>query len=538
MKFISFALPVSLALVAQSVQSANDAGVLQISAPLSVSPGATFSATIVITNRGDTTWTSAASYNLGAQNPQDNLTWGPGRIPLPTEPVVPGGTVTFTAMLTAPTTPGVYQFAWKMVQDGVEWFGRLALTSINVGVGTQFTPGDLVLLQVGDGFNALATSGSPIFVNNFSLSSLNVTFQVSVPAQGVNALIQGNSQFTGMIDLSTDKHLLVFSGYNTNLPYSSSVESSGSPVPRGVGTINSAGGFALSVNTTTAFNGGTVRGAVTDGLGNFWCGAQNGGIQYLGTAVAPFQVSTLGTGTGVGAIRDLIMIAGSPYFSTSQFPSPGNHGVARFYGAPTSPAEPELVIVTTSIPGAGGTPSAKGFAANTNLTIAYVADVRSFANGGGIYRFNGTGAGNAGSWTYAYTLTNDLDSSATGVFQELAVDFGGAHPRIYATTANTTSTGNSLVSAEDTGSGSQFTLLATAPAGTAYRGVTFAPAAAPGTMSVSRSGADVVISWTGTGTLLSATNVAGPYSPVAGAPTSPYTNTAPTGSQFYRVSVP
>jgi hypothetical protein len=368
-----------------------------------------------------------------------------------------------------------------------------------------------------------------------------VTFQVSVPAQGGNALIQGNSQFTGMIDLSTDRHLLVFSGYCTNLPYSSSVESAGSPVPRGIGTINSAGAFKLNATTTTAFNGGTVRGAVTDGLGNFWCGAQNGGIQYLGTNVAPFQVSTLGTGTGVGAIRDLIMIAGSPCFSTSQFPSPGNHGVARFYGAPTNPAEPELVIVTTAIPGTSGTPSAKGFAVNTNLTIAYVADVRSFVNGGGIYRFNGTGAGNAGSWTYAYKLTNSIDSSATGVFQELAVDFSRANPRVYATTANTTSTGNSLVSADDTGPGSQFTLLATAPAGTAYRGVTFAPTPAaipPVMISVSKSGADVVISWTGAGALLSATNVNGPYSPVAGAPTSPYTNAAPAGTQFYRVSVP
>jgi hypothetical protein len=57
-------------------------------------------------------------------------------------------------------------------------------------------------------------------------------------------------------------------------------------------------------------------------------------------------------------------------------------------------------------------------------------------------------------------------------------------------------------------------------------------------ISVSKSGADVVISWTGAGALLSATNVNGPYSPVAGAPTSPYTNAAPAGTQFYRVSVP
>jgi hypothetical protein len=248
----------------------------------------------------------------------------------------------------------------------------------------------------------------------------------------------------------------------------------------------------------------------------------------------------LGTGTGVGAIRDLIMINGAMYFSTSQFPSPGNHGVARFNGAPTSPSEPELVIVTTSIPGTTGTPSAKGFAVNTNLTIAYVADVRSFNNGGGIYRFNGNGTGAAGSWTYAYTLTNDLNPTATGVFQELAVDFTGTNPIIYATTANTTSTGNALVTTTDTGANSSFSLLATAPTGTAFRGVTFAPVpvSVPALMSISMSGTNVIVSWTGSGTLLSAPDVAGPYNPVSGSPTSPYTNSFSDSSRFFRVSVP
>jgi hypothetical protein len=54
-------------------------------------------------------------------------------------------------------------------------------------------------------------------------------------------------------------------------------------------------------------------------------------------------------------------------------------------------------------------------------------------------------------------------------------------------------------------------------------------------ISLARSGDQVVITYTGT--LLSSTNVAGPYQPVSGA-TSPYTN-APAGSgRFYRTSNP
>ena len=529
--FLSFGL-----LVAHSAQAVNSARVVSVQAPTWVVPGATFTATITMNNSGDTVWTIVDGHALGSENPRDNTDWGHGRIPLPAASIDPGQDAVFTATFTAPTTAGIYLFSWAMVQEAVEWFGPIAFKSINVGVGNQFTPGDLVVLQVGDGIHPLATSGSPIFLNNFSLSSLNTTFQVSLPTGGTNALIQGNNQFTGMIGLSRDGRLLVVSGYNTNLPYSSSVESAGSPVPRGVATVDVAGNYALNVATTTAFAGGTFRGAVSDGLGNFWAGAQNSGIQYLGTNSAPVQVSTLGSGAGTGAIRDLILINGNICFSTSQFPSPGNHGIATFAGTPTTPQEPTLVIVTTSIPGATGTPSAKGFAINSNKTIAYVADVRSFAAGGGIYRFNGTGAGTAGSWTYAYTLINNLDSTATGVFQELAVDFSGANPKIYATTANTASPGNALVAATDTGAAtSPFSLLATAPALTAFRGLTFAPA--PVVLTIIRSGANVVLTWPGSGTLQSASAVTGPWANVAGTPSSPYT-TAPSGdSQFYRILV-
>lgn len=63
-----------------------------------------------------------------------------------------------------------------------------------------------------------------------------------------------------------------------------------------------------------------------------------------------------------------------------------------------------------------------------------------------------------------------------------------------------------------------------------------APATVPtgATMSIARSGADVVVSWTGSGTLQSADTVIGPWSDVSGA-ASPKTIAAPAGTKFYRV---
>jgi len=79
---------------------------------------------ITMKNVGTTTWTAGSAYRLGSQNPQDNMTWGLNRVVVPTS-VPPGATVTFTFDVFAPAKSGTYNFQWRMVQDGVEWFGPL-----------------------------------------------------------------------------------------------------------------------------------------------------------------------------------------------------------------------------------------------------------------------------------------------------------------------------------------------------------------------------------------------------------------------------
>src|SRR4029077_2786693 len=103
-------LSVGLAL-AQTATAQNGADVLSISAPASVAPGATFTATITMTNTGANQWTTGSSYNLGSESPRNNLRWlAGGRIALPVDPINPGETAAFTTTFTAPTTPGVYTF--------------------------------------------------------------------------------------------------------------------------------------------------------------------------------------------------------------------------------------------------------------------------------------------------------------------------------------------------------------------------------------------------------------------------------------------
>jgi hypothetical protein len=87
-------------------------------------PGSTASVSVTMRNTGNTTWDS--TYRLGSQNPQDNGTWGFGRVFLaPGETIAPGLSKTFTFTVTMPSAAGVYNFQWRMVHEGVQWFGAL-----------------------------------------------------------------------------------------------------------------------------------------------------------------------------------------------------------------------------------------------------------------------------------------------------------------------------------------------------------------------------------------------------------------------------
>jgi|GEM_PF-540946 len=85
-------------------------------------PGQTQSVTIYMRNTGNTTWTEARGYRLGSQNPGDNYTWGLNRVSMPGD-VPPGGTAAFSFGARAPGSTGLYNFQWRMLREGVTWFG-------------------------------------------------------------------------------------------------------------------------------------------------------------------------------------------------------------------------------------------------------------------------------------------------------------------------------------------------------------------------------------------------------------------------------
>jgi hypothetical protein len=148
--------------------------------------------------------------------------------------------------------------------------------------------------------------------------------------------------------------------------------------------------------------------------------------------------------------------------------SPSGRGIYQISGAPTTGAVATNQLISTGTQfGAGSSPY--DFAFNAGMTIAYVADSNGYTNNtteGGVEKWHYNG----GAWVYDYSLSYGTNG-AVG----LAVDFSGANAVIYATSTS----GNSLFSVIDTGAAATGTLLASASANEAFRGLDFSPSAVP-----------------------------------------------------------
>ena len=92
----------------------------------------------------------------------------------------------------------------------------------------------------------------------------------------------------------------------------------------------------------------------------------------------------------------------------------------------------------------------------------------------------------SGVWTFQYSLPT-VGVGADG----LAVDFSGANPIIYATSAD----GTSLFDVVDTGATSTATLLDSASANEAFRGLDFSPQPVPEPSTLALAGMGLTALW-------------------------------------------
>lgn len=107
-----------------------NAQVVAVDIPSEVPVNEPFNCSVTMKNTGTESWWPSDLYRLGATNPNDNSYWGTHRIELP-HSVGVGATVQIPMTLQR-NTVGQHDCSWRMVQDGVEWFGDVASKSVNV----------------------------------------------------------------------------------------------------------------------------------------------------------------------------------------------------------------------------------------------------------------------------------------------------------------------------------------------------------------------------------------------------------------------
>lgn len=99
--------------------------------PDTMIPGSSQEVSVTVKNIGKKVWSEAAAVRLGAVDDSDPFAIG--RHVIPNGGTVKyGDTVTFTFNMVAPAYEGVLVTDWRMVQDGVAWFGDMIKKEVKV----------------------------------------------------------------------------------------------------------------------------------------------------------------------------------------------------------------------------------------------------------------------------------------------------------------------------------------------------------------------------------------------------------------------
>lgn len=320
-----------------------------------------------------------------------------------------------------------------------------------------FTPGNLVVLRSGDGSAGLNTNATAAFLDEYTPTGTKIqTIALPSTSSGGNhaMTIAGSQSLEGELHLSADGKYLSCAGYNApvgtltvnSTPNNGAVNDVARVLVRidPDGAIDSSTAL-IGTSTTPFYSGTTIRDAIIAGNHFYSCGgnAPTIGRSTLGGSTAAALQST-------GSIRALGVFGGDLYYM-------GSAAVYRFNGLPTG-----ISTGTTIIPQIG---SASGFAV-TDHTGGNTANVCYVQDGSSLEKYCLI----AGTWTARGSVTTLTNGKVT-------VRVTPGHVFIYVSSPNRIQVVDDTTGAGDFSAMTVSTVVAAAPANTAFRGIALTPAA-------------------------------------------------------------
>ncbi|CAN5759732.1 hypothetical protein BH10CHL1_BH10CHL1_25680 [soil metagenome] len=354
---------------------------------------------------------------------------------------------------------------WHVAIGGLVLALVAALPSSGV-MAAPLTPGNLVVLRLGDGSTALSSAAAPVFLDEFTpTGTLVQTLAMPTAVNGANRSLtnSGSAGSEGALARSADLRYLTLAGYDAAPGVAAVVGTASATVNRIIARIDADGVVDTSTRINDGYTGNNIRGVVSNDGSGFWtsgtASGANGGVRYV-----PFGNSSAAT-TLISAtptnVRVPSIFGGQLYVSSASGANIGVNIVGS--GLPTTSGQ-----TTTLLPGLpnAGNPYAYLLldrdAGVAGLDTLYIADQTA---GLQKYSFDGT------TWAARGVISGAL-TGLTGAIN-------GGTVTLYASLG--TAAGNTLVSFTDTAlfnanlSAGAFTTLAIAATNTVFRGVALAP---------------------------------------------------------------
>ena len=357
--------------------------------------------------------------------------------------------------------------------------------SASIAVSTATAALTVMVIRVDGGGAALAGASSAVTLEEHKFTTdaalRSIALPIAVAATGNTALtLTGNSGTEGGLSRSGDGKYVLLAGYGIAPGATSPNQTASSVTPRVIGRVDNAGNVDTTTRITTLFSGtaaasSAIRGATSTNGTDLWATGSTSGVVYttLGssTAIALNTVSPTNN-------RHVHVFGGQLYVSSTTGAFQGVSTVGT--GAPTS-GSPAITLLAGFPTASAATISLGSFGlldldATPGPEVAYVAQevVPTTADVLNLEKWTLSGA----SWTKsaAFAPKFPAGGGAGGVIG-LAAFLDGASVRIVATTFESSSaTPNRLVTLIDDGSANPaVSVLATAPANSAFRGVALSP---------------------------------------------------------------